>query len=142
MARTSEPGEDAEARAGRRARWLAAAFRDAYDLSWVPESLVANLVGVHVDREHQAVMLVLRSGTRIVDRLDRVDIVGTADDVAVGELVEAVRRRGWMSVEVHGSPGFRKAVAARLRALEPPVKVAGDVPPPTASSVRSPAFAH
>lgn len=93
----------------------------------MPEALVANLIGVHVDREHRAVILVLKSGTRIVDLLDRIDIVGTADDVAVAELVEAVRRRGWTSVEVHGSPGFREAVAVRLRALEPPVRVVGAV---------------
>ena len=97
---------------------------------------------MHVDRERQTVVLVLASGTRIVDRMDRVDIVGTADDVAVSELVEAVRRRGWMSVEVHGSPGFRRAAARLLRALEPPVRVAGDAPSPAASSALAPAFAR
>ena len=83
----------------------------------MPEALVANIASVHVDLEHQAIILVLKSGTRIIDRLDRIDVVGTADDVAVSELVEAVRRRGWTSVKVHGAPAFRSAF--RFRASSP-----------------------
>ena len=122
--RVPDAREDTSARVGRRARWLAAAFRDAYDLGWVPEAMIANLAGVHVDLEHQAVILVLKSGIRIIDRLDRIDIIGTADDAAVSELVEAVRRRGWTSVKVHGAPAFRCATAILLQGLEPPVAVA------------------
>lgn len=122
--RVPDSREDARVRAGRHGRWLAAALRDAYDLGWVPEAMIANIAGVHVDREHRAVILVLKSGTRIVDLLDRIDIVGTADDIAVGELVEAVRRRGWASVEVYGMPEFRRAAALLLQGLEPPVAVA------------------
>ena len=110
---------------GRRARWLAAAMRRAYDLSWVPEHLVANITAIDVDREHEAVILTLRSGTQLVDRLDRIDVVGKPDDVAVGELAEAVRRRGWAAVTLRGSPEFRRAAALRLAALEPPIHVAG-----------------
>ena len=151
--RIPDAREDASARASRRARWLAAAFRNAYDLGWVPEAMVANIASVHVDLEHQAVILVLKSGTRIIDRLDRIDVVGTADDVAVSELVEAVRRRGWTSVKVYGGPEFRRAAAMLLQGLEPPIAVA-DSPlgeadlaqiealrrlrPPLSSVVRSP----
>ena len=97
--------------------------------------------------------LVLKSGTRIIDRLDRIDVVGTADDVAVSELVEAVQRRGWTSVKVYGGPEFRRAAAMLLQGLEPPIAVA-DSPlgeadlariealrrlrPPLSSEVRSP----
>ena len=119
-----DPQEDAQARLARRTRWLAAAMRSAYGLEWVPERLVANLDFVHVDRERRAVILVLRSGTRLVDSLDRIDVVGTADDIAVAELVEAVRRRGWGRVRLHGPPEFRHAAALRLQALEPPIAVA------------------
>ena len=35
--------------------------------------------------------------------LDRIDVVGTADDVGISELVEAVRCRGWISVRVYGA---------------------------------------
>jgi len=122
--RVPDAREDASARVGRRTRWLAVAFRNAYDLGWVPEAVVANITSVHVDPEHQAVILVLKSGTRIIDRLDRIDVVGTADDVAVSELVEAVRRRGWTSVKVHGAPAFRRAAAMLLQGLEPPIAVA------------------
>ena len=132
--------EEKHSREARRSRWLAAALRGAYGLGWVPEALVANLVCIDVDEKHQAVILLLRSGTRIVDRQDRIDVVGTADDVAIGELVEAVRRRGWSSVQVHGSLEFRKAAARRLRALVPSVSVVGDVPVQAAVSVAVPGF--
>ena len=96
-------------------------------MHWVPPGIVVNLARIDVNREQAAVILTLRSGTQIVDRQDRIDVIGTADDVAVGELVEAVRRRGWDAVEVHGEPEFRRAVELRLALLDPPVTVAGTV---------------
>ena len=122
--RVPDARENASASVGQRARWLAVAFRNAYDLGWVPEAVVANIASVHVDLEHQAVILVLKSGTRIIDRFDRIDVVGTADDVAVSELVEAVQRRGWTSVKVYGTPEFRRAATMLLQGLEPTIAVA------------------
>jgi hypothetical protein len=95
----------------------------AYDLNWVPERLVANLARVDMDAEHGAIILVLLSGTRIVDRHDRIDVLGTTDDVAIDEIVEAVRRRGWGTVTVEGDTEFRVAAASALYATEPPVTV-------------------
>ena len=54
----------------RRRRWLAAAMREAYDMGWVPEAVVANLR--HVRVEGDSVVLTLVSGTRLVDRQDRI----------------------------------------------------------------------
>ena len=56
--------------------------------------------------------------------LDRIDVVGTADDVGISELVEAVRCRGWISVRVYGGPKFRRAAAMLLQGLELPIAVA------------------
>ena len=116
--------ETADTRLIRRQRWLAAAVAKAYDLSWVPETVVVNLVRVDVDTERGAVILMLRSGTRLVDRQDRIDVVGIVDDITVDEIVEIVRRRGWDAVEVEGALDFRLAVASRLAVLEPPVALA------------------
>ena len=71
-----------------------------------------------------AVTITLRSGTKLVDTLDRIDVVGKADNVAVAELVEVVRRRRWDAVELYGSLEFRRATAFRLQMLEPPIAVA------------------
>jgi hypothetical protein len=90
----------------------------------VPASVVANLAHIDVDQANQAVILTLRSGTRIIDQRTRIHVVGTTDDVAVGEMVAAVQRRGWDAVRLHGSPAFQRAAAIRLQLLEPPVIVA------------------
>ena len=50
--RVPDAREDASASVGRRARWLTAAFRNAYDLGWAPEAMVANIGSVHVPRPH------------------------------------------------------------------------------------------
>ncbi|WP_408886209.1 LPD7 domain-containing protein [Lichenicoccus roseus] len=90
----------------------------------MPEGIARNLRAVDIDIARGAVILTLTSGTRIVDRQDRIDVVGVVDDVAVSELVEAVRRRGWDAVEVTGDAHFRRAVAWGLALLDPPVAVA------------------
>ena len=110
---------------GRRRRRLAATMREAYDLGWVPESVLVRLRDVRVEAD--AVVLTLVTGSRIVDRRDRVEIVGRVDDVAISEIVEAVRRHGWPSVTVEGDMDFRVAAAKALLALEPPVRVEGSV---------------
>ena len=111
---------------GRRRRRLAATMREAYgDLGWVPESVVVRLQDVRVEAD--AVVLTLVTGSRIVDRRDRVEIVGRVDDVSVAEIVEAVRRHGWPSVTVEGDMGFRVAATKALLALDPPVRVEGSV---------------
>ena len=90
------------------------------------ESVAANVKHVYVSHAHAAVVLTLWSGTRLVDRHDRIHVVGEVDDVAVAELVEAVRRRGWDAVELHGDEAFRRAAARALSLVEPPIVVAGN----------------
>ncbi len=114
IVRRRDPDETSMEAGERRTRWMAAA-QDSYDTSWLPEAVVADLDNVHVDERHQAVIVVLRSETRIVDRLDRVDIVGTAGDVSAGELAEAVLRRGWDQVDVHGPAALHRAIATSLK---------------------------
>lgn len=116
-------GEDRDARRARRRRWLAATMASAYDLAWVTESQIANITRIDVDTERGAIILLLASGTRLVDRMDRIDIVGTVDEISVDEITEAVRRRGWDAVEITGGEEFRIAAARRLCALDPPVHV-------------------
>ena len=115
--------ETEDAQLARRRRWLAAALRDAYDLAWVPESVTARIHAIDVDPAHGAVIITLVSGTRLVDRQDRIDVMGIADDVAIDELVAAVRRRRWDAVELYGDPAFRRAAAIRLQLLDPPIAV-------------------
>ena len=98
----------------RRRRWVARCLRRAYDLDWVPESLAARIVAVTWHSALEAIVLTLAGGTRLIDRHDRIDVIGTADDVAIAELVACVRRRGWERVEVFGPPGFRAAAARAL----------------------------
>jgi hypothetical protein len=106
----------------RRKRWIAKILAQTYDLSWVPEEWVSNIKHIEVD-PRGAVVMTLWSGSKLVDRLDRIDVVGTVDDVAVDELVVAIQRRKWDAVEVHGSPAFRRAIAGHLAVLDPPVAV-------------------
>jgi hypothetical protein len=105
-------------------RWIAAALRRAYDLEWVPESVIVNIFNIEVDQARKAVILTLRSGTRIVDRRTRIDIIGQTDDVAIAEVVSAVQRRGWDAVRLHGPLAFQRAAAVQLQLLDPPVIVA------------------
>ena len=101
-------------RAARRRRWLARCLRRHYDLDWVPETIAARIRAVDWHTESQALILTLDTGTRLIDRHDRIDVVGDADDVAIAELVACVVRRGWETVTVHGDAAFR---AAATRAL-------------------------
>jgi hypothetical protein len=116
--------EPADRREAKRRAWVAAALRGAYGTGWLPPSVAARIVDVQVADDGRAVIITLRGGTRIMDRPTRIDVVGTTDDVAIGELVSAVVRRGWDAVEVHGSHDFRRAVSLRLALLDPPVLVA------------------
>lgn len=103
------------------------ALRGAYGTGWLPPSVAARIVRVEPHEEGRAVIITLQGGTRIVDRAERIDIVGRTDDVAIHEMVAAIVRRGWDAVELHGSDDFRRAMALRLALLEPPVPVAGFV---------------
>jgi len=51
------------------------------------------------------------------------------------------RARGWASVEIHGSPEFRRATGILLQELEPPVAVA-DSPLGDADLARIEALRH
>ena len=106
----------------RRRRWVARCLRRHYDLDWVPETIAARIVAVDWHADSQALILTLDTGTRLIDRHDRIDVVGTADDVAIAELVACVVRRGWEAVTVHGDPGFRAAATRAL--LEAGIEVA------------------
>ena len=109
-----------------RRRWIAACLRQAYNLDWVPESVTARIVAVDWIASDKALVLTLDTGTLLVDRFDRIDVVGNADDVAVSELVACVRRRGWQAVRLFGSDQFRvdaacALLAAGIQVEDPPV---------------------
>ena len=112
----------------KRQRWIAMCLRKRYDLAWVPESAVARIATIQWWPEDEALVLTLVTGTRLIDRFDRIEIVGPADEVAIAELVTCVRRRGWTRVQVHGSDRFRAAAAWALLAAgievdDPPIAV-------------------
>lgn len=115
--------DTSERRLAHRAVWIAVQLRNAYDTGWLPPSVADRIVKVRVDAAARAVILTLITGALLVDRLDRIEIIGQADDIAVDEIVEAVRRRGWGTVEVEGNMEFRVAAAKALYAMEPPVHV-------------------
>lgn len=110
-------------RKARRAAWIAIQLRQAYHTGWLPPSVADRIDRVKIDEQANAVVITLLSGTLLVDRRDRVDVIGRADDMAVEELAEAVRRRGWDTVVVEGDQEFRVAISRRLAALRPPVHV-------------------
>ena len=110
-------------RKARQAAWIAIQLRQAYDTGWLPPSAAARIARVKIDEQANAVVITLLSGTLLVDRRDRVDVIGRADDMAVEELAEAVRRRGWDAVVVEGDQEFRVAISRRLAALRPPVHI-------------------
>ena len=116
--------ESDDERRTRRDRWFSAASRGGYHLRWVPPSIAPNIVRVEVDQKHRAVVLILRSGTRIVDRQTRLDIGGLAGDVTARDMVIAVQRRGWTTVRLHGDLAFQHAVTIRLQRLKPPIAIA------------------
>jgi hypothetical protein len=115
--------DTSEGRRGRRAVWIAVQLRNAYDTGWLPPSVADRIVKVQIDADARAVILTLITGTLLVDRLDRIEIVGRADDIAIAEITEAVHRRGWDTVTVEGDLNFRVSAAKSLYALEPPVNV-------------------
>ena len=106
----------------RRRRWVARRLRRHYDLDWVPETIAARIRAVAWHADSQALIPTLDTGTRLIDRHDRIDVVGTADDVAIAELVACVLRRGWEAVTVHGDAAFRAAATRAL--LEAGIEVA------------------
>ena len=107
----------------RRGRWIAAQLRRYYDMGWLPVSVADRIVRIEIDEQSAAVILTLTSGTKLIDRLTRIDVIGVVDDITVAELVEAVRRRGWSAVSVMGDETFRRAVAWSMASADPPVEV-------------------
>jgi hypothetical protein len=106
-----DPAPDVHAR---RRRWIALCLRQADNLSWVPDSVAAHIVTVAWRAEDEALVMTLDTGARVVDRFDRIELAGAADDVAIAGLVACVQRRGWQAVRVSGSDGFRAAAARAL----------------------------
>jgi hypothetical protein len=120
------PDWDVEAELRRHAAFRAALLRRDYDAGWLPESVARDISNIGYDDRRSRVVVLLRTGTRIMDEGDRVTFVGRASDVSVDELVEGVRRRSWDAVEVEGSLEFRREIALRLALLDPAVVVADD----------------
>lgn len=113
--RTVQVAESERARRKRRAAFLAVLLKRAYSLSeWLPPETLLHLRRVDVHPETGTVLITLNSGTRILDTGDRVTVRGTADDIAISELVACAERRGWQAVEVSGSAEFRAEASRAL----------------------------
>ena len=113
--RTVQVAEDDRARRRRRAAFLAVLLRRAYSLSdWLPAETLLHLRRVDVHPGTGTVLITLNSGTRILDTGDRITVRGTADDVAISEMVACAARRGWQAVEVSGSDEFRREASRAL----------------------------
>ncbi len=110
-------GDSSADREARRRRWIAQCLRRAYDLDWVPDSVAARIIAVEWRADVEALVITLDTGTRLVDRSERIDVVGRVDDVAIAELVACVQRRGWAAVIVEGSDRFKAAATAALEAV-------------------------
>ena len=96
-------------------RFRALLLRRAYVLAdHLPIEAVLNLRRVDVDPSGRFVLLTLWSGTQLLDTGDRVTVRGTADDVAIEELVACAGRRGWQAVEVSGPEEFRVEASRAL----------------------------
>ena len=113
--RTVQAAESERARRKRRAAFLAVLLKRAYSLSeWLPPETLLHVRRVDVHPQTGTVLITLNSGTRILDRGDRITVRGTADDVAIKELVACVGRRGWTAVEVTGNEEFRTEASRAL----------------------------
>ena len=113
--RTISCAEDERSRRERQLRFRALLLRRAYVLAdYLPLAAVLNLRRVDTDPSGRFVLLTLWSGTQLLDTGDRITVRGTADDVAIEELVACAERRGWQAVEVSGSEEFRAEASRAL----------------------------
>lgn len=102
-------------RRDRQLRFRALLLRRAYVLAnHLPLDAVLNLRRVDTDPSGRYVLLTLWSGTQLLDTGDRIVVRGTADDIAISEMVACAERRGWRSVEVTGSEEFRREASRAL----------------------------
>lgn len=86
-------------------------------------SVADRIARIEVDERSATVILTLTSGTKLIDRPTRIDVIGAADDITVAELMKAVRRRGWSAVSLTGDATFRRAVAWAMASADPPIEV-------------------
>jgi hypothetical protein len=99
----------------RRERFRLLILRRAYKLDyWLPPEAIVNVRRIDWDDTGARLLLTLWSGTQLLDTGDRITVRGTADDVAISELVSCVERRGWPVVEVMGDDEFRLAASREL----------------------------
>ena len=106
--RTIACAEGERSQRERQLRFRALLLRRAYVLAdHLPLVAVLNLRRIDTDPSGRFVLLTLHSGTQLLDTGDRVTVRGTADDIAIAELVACAERRGWEAVEVTGSKEFR-----------------------------------
>ena len=81
----------------------------------MPEALVARIARVDWHAPTRTVILTLDTGTCRLDRGNRIDVIGRADDVANAELVACAQLKGWTAVRITGSEAFRRAAAQAFR---------------------------
>lgn len=105
--------------------WILVAIRKRYDTGWLPPAVVEHIVDYQYDRRSEEVVLTLDTGARIRDGMTQILLEGQVDEIGVTELVAAVQRRGWQSVNLTGDLAFQRAAALRLALLDPPVGVVG-----------------
>ena len=99
----------------RQLRFRAMLLRHAYVLAdHLPLTAVLNMRRVDVHPSGRFVLLTLWSSTQLLDTGDRITVRGTADDVAISELVACAARRGWQAVEVSGPGEFRVEASRAL----------------------------
>lgn len=104
--------------------WILQAIRCRYDTGWLPHAVVANIVDYRYDRQAEEVVLTLQTGAVIRDGMTRISLEGIIDEISVDELVAAVKRRGWISVNLTGTIKFQRAAALCLALLDPPITIA------------------
>jgi len=106
---------DEEERVERQRRFRLLMLRRAYPLcAWLPPEAVLHMARVDWEPVSGRLLLVLTSGTRLLDSGDRILLKGRADDLSVSEMAACVERRGWGSVVVEGDPEFRAEMAREL----------------------------
>ena len=106
---------DDEERAERQRRFRLLMLRRAYPLcAWLPPEAVLHMARVDWEPVSGRLLLVLTSGTRLLDSGDRILLKGHADDLSVSEMAACVERRGWPVVAIEGDPEFRAEIAREL----------------------------
>ncbi len=116
---------DAQAAAERRSKQRAALQAGTYEGLWLPEELRKRVLGIERRPERGIAVIRLRSGARIIDSGDRLELRGASTMDSARILAQAAAAHGWQAVRISGDAAFKDKIAVELALMRPPIRVEG-----------------